>query len=323
MGEAYQRGMILYQQKMYPRAAEEFRRELAGAPNSGLAHAMLALSLSMNKQTKEGIDEARAAIGADPELAIGHYALAFSMVRGANLRRMGGRFGGIPRDIRLSTLSRAREPMLEALRLAPRNSDYFALMAGIELDLDHAKVALEWVDKGLEANPENVRCAELRSTILRRLGKGKDARETANRALEINPEHAGSHLTQGWNMLYAGKFAQALEHFTQAARLDPNDQRLARGLRTAQRANKPVLGTVTRMEMRFAGIFGPKALAVARLVVVMGIAGGVSFGIAMLTNHGGSPSAGNQPVSEVSQFPAALITFGILVGGRIWRRRRQ
>jgi Tfp pilus assembly protein PilF len=73
VGIAYQRGMVLYDQKRYAMAADEFRKELAQAPSSALAMAMLALSLNYDYKPKEALAHARAAVGADPERGFVHW----------------------------------------------------------------------------------------------------------------------------------------------------------------------------------------------------------------------------------------------------------
>jgi len=85
VGYAYQRGMLLYNQKRYAMAADEFRKELAQNPNSALSMAMLALSLVYDRKPNEALTSAQAAIAADPERAFVHYALA-SVVIGPGLR---------------------------------------------------------------------------------------------------------------------------------------------------------------------------------------------------------------------------------------------
>ena len=80
MGIAYERGNLLYGQKRYAMAADEFRKELATDPNNASAMSMLALSLVFDGKREQGLEQARAAVTADPERAFCHYALACATV---------------------------------------------------------------------------------------------------------------------------------------------------------------------------------------------------------------------------------------------------
>jgi tetratricopeptide (TPR) repeat protein len=260
MGDAYQRGLVLYQQTNYTMAEQEFRRELSQEPNSCEAHAMLGLSLSLMDRASEAFHEANLAVVANPLQAIGHYAVAISLIR--RIKAPGpGRVGQMYRH----NLKCARAPLMEALRLSPTNAHYMGTMSAIELDLGNELTALEWADCGLGQQPDNLWCAQMRSTVLRSVGMMNDARGTARQALSVDPEYSGTHATQGWNMLYSGEYQQAMEHFTEAARLDPTNWRIIRGLRLATGANKPVVGPFVRARIRIEGTVGREALMAAAL----------------------------------------------------------
>jgi tetratricopeptide (TPR) repeat protein len=239
MGIAYQRGMLLYDQKRYAMAADEFRKELAQFPSSANAIAMLALSLTYDRKQTEGIEIAKSAVAASPQNAFTHYALACAIV-GPGLR-----FGGL-KSFRLfgasarifayrRRLRKAKAPAMEALRLQPRNPDFLALMSGIELDLKHPREALQWANQGLAVMATHVRCNSLRGRALARLGRHYEAREAAKTALSLAPENAATHASSGWTHLQTGDAQTAVQHFSESVRLNPTDPNVHQGLAAAKK----------------------------------------------------------------------------------------
>jgi tetratricopeptide (TPR) repeat protein len=242
MGIPYQRGMLLYQQKRYAMAADEFRTELSQKPGSALAMSMLALSMTYDGRMALALPEAQAAIAADPERAFCHYALACTMIGPAPRFTKGqvllGTFGKLGQYRR--RLRKATPAAMEALRLDPINPEYLALMSAIHLDLKSPKKALQWADKGLAARPDHVRSANLRAKALTKLGRIKEARQTLQGALAVNPEDASTHATSGWTLLKGGDSKKAVKHFSESLRLNPLDENTRRGLSLAKAGKKAV-----------------------------------------------------------------------------------
>jgi tetratricopeptide (TPR) repeat protein len=252
MGIAYERGNLLYGQKRYAMAADEFRKELATDPNNASAMSMLALSLVFDGKREQGLEQARAAVTADPERAFCHYALACATVG------MAPKFSQLAYIGVLSLFTRARwarfgyrrrakkakVPAMEAIRLSPGNPDFVALMSALELDLGRPRAALRWAGQGLAAQADHVRCANLRAKALSRLGRHAEAKETVKAALALNPDSAQSHATSGWTFLEANEPEKAQEHFEQSVRLNPTDERAIYGLK---RSNSPLRWFMTPM----------------------------------------------------------------------------
>jgi tetratricopeptide (TPR) repeat protein len=273
MGVAYQRGMLLYHQHRYTLVADEFRKELSQAPNSALAMSMLALSLKQDGKMEEAIQQAQAAIAADPERAFCHYALACILVgrapRFGRMRsfRLFGRIAGISKYRR--GLRKAKLPALEAIRLDPVNPEYSALMSAIELDLRQFRKALVWADKGLAASATHVRCANLRARALLKLDRIEDARQTVEGALALDPESALTHATSGWTHLKSGEPEKAIEHFTQSARLDPNDVNVHRGLSLARNRRLRRASLAAGVILLLTRIFATSSLDAASRVLAL------------------------------------------------------
>jgi tetratricopeptide (TPR) repeat protein len=240
MGAAYQRGTLLFNQKRYAMAADEFRKELAQSPNDAGAMAMLALSVCYDGKLREALAQAKAAVAADPNRAFVHYALACVMI-GPPTRWTGKSFF---RRFRLPSrilpyrwqVRRARGPAMEAVRLDPYNAGFLGLMSAIALDLGQPMESLEWAEKGLAVCADHVRCTSMRARALARLGRAVDARATIQGALALDPDSASTHCEGGWTHLAVGDPDRAIKHFAESVRLNPNDASAHHGVDAARRA---------------------------------------------------------------------------------------
>src|SRR5579862_8027442 len=119
MGVAYQRGVLLYKQKRYAMAADEFRKDLSETPSSSLAMSMLALSLTYDDKKDSAIPIAESAIAADPERAFCHYALACTIIgRTPDWVVTGFFFRGVRLKYAIARyrrgLRKSKKPLLEA-----------------------------------------------------------------------------------------------------------------------------------------------------------------------------------------------------------------
>jgi tetratricopeptide (TPR) repeat protein len=223
-------------------AADEFRKELAQIPGSALAMSMLALALNYDRKPKEALAQAEAAIAADPERAFAHYALAcvtigpstrFQKVKSFHLDWSAGR--ALAQRWRLR---KAIRPLMEAIRLDPRNPDFLALMSAIKLDQVQPRQSLEWADKALACRPDHQYAMNVRARALAKLGRAYDAKQTIQSALALNPESAAAHAHGGWTHLQVGDPKKAVEHFQQSVRLDPNNAAAHRGLQMARLSSR-------------------------------------------------------------------------------------
>ena len=213
----FQRGAILLQQQRHDLAEQEFRQALFDAPHNELAHAMLALCLRQLDRPAEGAAEARAAIGLNPELALGHYALALNL---------------LDQKQRPAALTACRE----AVRLDPHDADFHAAEAAIELTSEHFREALAAADRALACHPKHTPSLNLRAMALRHLGRSGEAQVASGQVLAEAPEDALAHAVHAWNYLERGRVADALTHFAEALRLDPNDDFARRGMIEALKA---------------------------------------------------------------------------------------
>lgn len=225
--------MVLYHQKRYAQAADEFRKELAQVPNSSLAMAMLSLSLHLDRKRDEAIEVANAAIAADPNRALAHYALACAIIGPS---RAWKKINLVWRTVYRSRLKKAIPCTMEAIRLNSHNADHLSMMAGIKYDMHRPREALEWTEKALAVDPNHIQSLNLRARSLARLGRSIEARQASQAALALNPESATTHAHGGWMHLQSGDPKKAVEHFQESVRLDPNNPATHRGLEAARRS---------------------------------------------------------------------------------------
>ncbi len=203
MSVHFQRAFLLYNQGNFEAAAKEFRQTLAEMPEMALAHAFLSLCLSNLDQNKEATEEAQAAIFHDPEESSGHFALAKAFY---------GR----------NRFKEAEGALQEAIRLAPHESYHYALLSSLKMQQSDWQGGLDAAEMGLEFEPEDPACNNLKAMALVKLGRKKEAGEALEGALERDPDDAFSHANQGWSYLHEGDPNKALEHFREALRLEPN-----------------------------------------------------------------------------------------------------
>jgi tetratricopeptide (TPR) repeat protein len=217
----FQRGMLLYQQGRYQEAVGELRMQLAQDVEDSTTHGALALALSELEQHAEATEHAQRAIHLAPDEAYGHYALA---------RVMLGR----------KRFQEARAAILEAIRLDPYEANYFGILALLELGKSRWREALEAANQGLQIEPEHGLCTNMRAQALVKLGDRAAAAATMDDALARRPDDAYTHANQGWALLDARQPYQALEHFREALRLDPELEWARAGIVEAMKARNIV-----------------------------------------------------------------------------------
>jgi tetratricopeptide (TPR) repeat protein len=211
MNPNFQRGLLLYQQGRYQQAETELRKGLALAPEHGTSHAFLALCLAEQQQFEKATEEAQLSIRYEPDSDFGYYALA---------RVMSDR----------GYYEEAMAHANEAVRLDSSDPENFCLLASIAFSQRAWPAALEAADRGLQCNPEHVGCANLRAMALVKLGRGADAARTIEGALSKAPDNSLTHANKGWALLHESNHKEALEHFREALRLDPDNEWARQGV---------------------------------------------------------------------------------------------
>lgn len=215
------RAQLLYQQSRYDQAEQEVRQALLEQPQDGYAHSLLGLCLMRQDKLPEAQQEVQQAIVHEPDNPYPHYCLSVVL------------------DHR-NRYPEAERAVREALRLDPANSDYYAQMAAVLFNRKKWKASLEAAERGLQHEGEHAGCSNLRSMALTKLGRRDEAIATVDQSLARDPDDELAHTNKGWALLHAGKPKQALEHFREALRLDPNFDYARQGTIEALKARNPI-----------------------------------------------------------------------------------
>jgi tetratricopeptide (TPR) repeat protein len=226
-GPHLQRALVLHEQGRHELAEKELRQHLAGEPNDGFAHALLAVSQLEQERRDDAEQSAREAIGLAPDLAFTHYALARVL---ADRNR---------HDEALAIIA-------EAIRLEPADADYHGVKAAFLFHRERWADALTAAETGLQFNPEHVTCNNLRAMALVKLGRKAEAGATIDTTLARDPDDAFSHANKGWTLLEQGRRQQAMEHFRESLRLDPTNDWTRAGLVEAIKAGNPVYAVMLK-----------------------------------------------------------------------------
>jgi len=280
MTNAFQRGLILYEQSRFDLAEREFRNALIETPDVAFPHAMLALCLSQRDHDEEALHEAGEAVRIEPDWAFGHY------VRGQVLCGM-------------RRLKEAEAVLREAITLDPYHVHSFGVLAQVFLGARRWNDALEAADHGLSLDPENSLCINVRAMALTQLGRKSEAAETLGSALAGDPENAFTHANQGWTLLHQEDHVRALEHFREALRIDPNLEWARLGIVEALKARH----LIYRWMLRFFLWIGRQSTA-AQWLLILGFVFGRRILAAVATAR-----PGLAPVI----IPILLLSFAFLI----------
>jgi TonB family protein len=254
MGTHYDRAVILYRSKQYELAEKEFRLELAEKPDNANAHSMLAFTLfkrrskalelapdqrtrdfltrksfmrlfTKQSQTAELLEqtqaEAKEAVRLAPDSAFSHYCLAYVFY-----------YGGKTKE--------GKRALEQAMSLNPTDSYQFGLASAIAVDQKRWLDALTLAEQGLKFDPEHVDCINSRALALARLGRKQEAEQSLNKALAADPEDYRTHAHKAGVALEQRDSMQALEHYREALRLNPNSQWAREGVVKALKAKNPI-----------------------------------------------------------------------------------
>ncbi len=214
-----QRAHLLIGQSRFQMAEEQLRQALVLDPDHADAHALLSICLSTDRQRyDESLQEARAAIHADPTNPSGYRALAIVLQK-------------------QNQLADALSAVQEALRLDTYSEFTFGLQASILGQLDRWQEALESAEQGLAIDPDDESCGSMRVLALERLGRTEDALKEAQRMTERSPDSADAHASRGWALLHRGDARGAQEAFREALRLEPSNTWARRGMVDAINSN--------------------------------------------------------------------------------------
>ncbi len=211
------RAELLLSQHRYDLAEDQLRQAIAAEPNEAIAYSYLAFCLAEREQWGEATESAQRAIALDPGDPRVHHALA-SVLRDRNMLR------------------EARAAIDESIRIAPHDADYWSVLGSIELMEKRWRAALEAAERGLECDAEHEVCVNIRAMALTNLGDRAGAAAAIDATLQRNPENAVTHANLGWTRLHEGRPRDAMTHFREALRLQPELEWARAGIVEAMKA---------------------------------------------------------------------------------------
>jgi len=246
MNPHLQKAQLLMEQGRHELAEKEVRGALGEDPSDVEAHCVLALSLALQEKFDDAQKAAGDAIHLGPTEPGAHYVMSRVMVERNRLKE-------------------ATAAIHEAIRLNPYDPDFHAWLAAICFDQSNWKEALAASEKGLELDAENTSCGNLRAMSLVKLGRREEASQTMEATLSHDPGQSFSHSTFGWTHIEANDPKQALEHFREAIRLDPENEMARAGIVEALKAQNPIY----RLCLRYF-LFMTKLSGGAQMAIIFG-----------------------------------------------------
>lgn len=218
MNRHLQRAQMLAEQSRFEMALEEIAQHLTEEPEDAQAHSLRGFCLAELEKYEEAAIAARTAIQLAPDSSHPYYI--YSLVLTAR-----------------NNLAEADKAIANAIELDPYDEDYFAQAAAIKLQQKQWEPALVAAEEGLKLDPEHETCTNLRAIALVKLGRKSEAGEALQSSLEREPENPLSHANMGWSKLEQGQPKQAMTHFREALRLEPEMEWARQGIVQAMKSH--------------------------------------------------------------------------------------
>jgi tetratricopeptide (TPR) repeat protein len=235
--DRFARARVLIEQNRCDLAINEVTARLADDPDDPEGHILLAFCLNATNRP-EAWETARRAVELAPDDARAHFAVSLTETRRGNLNE-------------------AEAAVRRAIGLNSWNAGYFGQLAAIELVRHRWTDALRAADEGLALDPDDDVCLNNRAVALTKLGRHDEASRTLEGTLEKHPEDAFSHANRGWSLLHQNESKQAVIHFRESLRLNPNSEWAKEGLLEALRAKSWFYRRVLQVFLRLSR-FPPK-----------------------------------------------------------------
>jgi tetratricopeptide (TPR) repeat protein len=209
-----QRGQLLLQQGRHQEAEKELRQALNDNPANFVAHALMCECYLETKRYAEAINFSLEALRYAPDSTFALYMHAKALFYNKKTKE-------------------ARGIIQQGLSIDPSDADFFGLLANIEFYDEDWDAALKAAEDGLQLSPENVHLVNIRAQALIKLNRQSEAEQTLDYALNKAPENAFSHANKGWVAIEQDRYDDAIGHFKEALRLNPDSNFAQSGLKEA------------------------------------------------------------------------------------------
>ena len=224
MSASLERASALLSHDRYDQAETEARQAVGQNPDDPQGHALLAVALvnqDGEAKQREAVYAAQMAVHLAPAWPWAQYILAY-----------------VYRDT--GKLREAEAAVKESVRLDASDADAWGLWASLAFGQSRWQEARDLAERGLTVSPDHVGCANLRAMALTKLEQPDAAQSALLSALAKEPENPLTHATRGWGLLEANKPQEAMAHFQESLRLDPESEWAKRGIVEALQARNPV-----------------------------------------------------------------------------------
>jgi tetratricopeptide (TPR) repeat protein len=193
---------LLLDQRRFSEARAMIMQGLAQDPDQPYFNAFLAYCLRMEDRDKEALEPARRAASTAPEWPFVHYVLAL-VHEGLGQPKL------------------ALECIARAIQLDPMNPSHHGLQATILFQTRKWQEAIAACELGLAIDPEHAQCRGILTAAKNQLGQHEDVDHLVSESLRLNPENAFAFANKGWSCLRQGDPKEAIRHFKEALRLEP------------------------------------------------------------------------------------------------------
>jgi len=243
------RASVLLDQNRPDLAAAELRQAIGCEPDNPTLFQALSSAYFMSDHMEDAENTAIRAVELDPDSWLSHQALANAQL-GRNKPKQ------------------ALKSAKRTVELGPNEAQAWLVLAMANSALHDPKQVIVAAERGLELDPDSLTLQSLRNSALANLGRSIGLDE-ARSTLSADPQNELSHVVLGAALLKSGDHRQAMVHFKEALRIDPNFEGAREGLLEALKARtwiyRPILW-YTHMLQRLSG-----SQQIAFMVVVIGL----------------------------------------------------
>ncbi|MGH1338884.1 MAG: tetratricopeptide repeat protein [Aureispira sp.] len=212
-----QRAQALLDVERYEHALEELRKALGENPESAPALLLALICYTQLQRRGQAIKLAREILQQDAEEPLVYYLLALNLAND-------------------NSLSEAMEVAERGLSVAPAYADLIALLGQMKSVDKQWDAALDYANRALSIEPNHVMALNVRVAALNKLGRKEEMQSSMRETLAADPNSSYAHSNVGWAHLESREHVKAKEHFTEALRLDPNNEQARAGLLEALKA---------------------------------------------------------------------------------------
>ncbi|MBM3734515.1 MAG: tetratricopeptide repeat protein [Acidobacteria bacterium] len=117
--------------------------------------------------------------------------------------------------------AKAEELARKALEADPKNIEAHELIASMALEDSNTKKAVEEADAAIKISPEALDALAIRAAV--EIIADRPAEEWLKRIYQVNPGYGEAHLLIGHHLVLNRRYDEAIAHFRQAIKLDPEN----------------------------------------------------------------------------------------------------